>query len=598
MLSSHTWEGLAARIARTRNLRLPTVEQDRPGLDGLDREHPVLVPTVLRESLPNRLLRRSRNGVQDVAVTSEWSAQHDETIVDERVHESRVLIPPVLLAQIPRPVPGPAALETYREEHSEHVTPRLANGDGGADPYGCRAERRRLRRLRPMAEQEPPWRAPFVGWRDLVVESPSKRGTASTCHSPRDSQGRALLTARCAPYLHLADGAIPLMNRPGRKPRVLIVGAGIAGLTLAASLEQFGVTPVVVEIGKASLSRGLALLLTSNVGLALRRVGLDRPVIDRGIVLERIVHIDAAGVPVEDDHDLDTSNKRYAPSLGITRDGLMSALASAAGAQIRYATTLTSVDWSAGDPEVMLSDGTHARFDLVVGADGIGSTVRRIIHPDVRPMYRSFCAWRTVIECSERDPVFRLSTTTGRFLGSFPVAPGMIYAFLLANSADIPELSAAERLARFKDLAAEFRADVSPLIQQQHDPSSVIFVPVQEVTTPSYYRGRVVLIGDAAHAFPPLLAQGAAMAIEDAVALAELLNGSSDIEQVLRAYESRRRPRVETIRAAVRHRGIARGMEGPVTPELLRQHPPVFSTSLKAFEELIGDPFAPDHAVA
>ena len=102
----------------------------------------------------------------------------------------------------------------------------------------------------------------------------------------------------------------------------------------------------------------------------------------------------------------------------------------------------------------------------------------------------------------------------------------------------------------------------------------------------------MLLIGDAAHAFSPLLAQGAAMAIEDAVALAELLGESGGIDLVLRAYQARRRPRVETIRAAVRHRTVARGMEGPVTPERLSQHRPVFSASLRVYDEMIEDPFA------
>jgi 2-polyprenyl-6-methoxyphenol hydroxylase-like FAD-dependent oxidoreductase len=82
------------------------------------------------------------------------------------------------------------------------------------------------------------------------------------------------------------------------------------------------------------------------------------------------------------------------------------------------------------------------------------------------------------------------------------------------------------------------------------------------------------------------------MAIEDAVALAESLASSSDIDEALRSYQSRRQPRVETIRAAVRRVTIMRGMEGPITAELLQEHPPVFSASLKAFEELIVDPFA------
>ena len=153
------------------------------------------------------------------------------------------------------------------------------------------------------------------------------------------------------------------------QPRVLIVGAGIAGLALAASLERFGITPTVVEIQDESLSRGLALMLTSNATLALRRVGLDRVIIDRGIVLERIVATDPPGNPI-DDHDLGPSNAQYAPTLGITRDGLMSGLLSAARSPIRYATTITSVNGPPEQPEVAFSDGTCSRFDLVVGADG------------------------------------------------------------------------------------------------------------------------------------------------------------------------------------------------------------------------------------
>jgi 2-polyprenyl-6-methoxyphenol hydroxylase-like FAD-dependent oxidoreductase len=82
------------------------------------------------------------------------------------------------------------------------------------------------------------------------------------------------------------------------------------------------------------------------------------------------------------------------------------------------------------------------------------------------------------------------------------------------------------------------------------------------------------------------------MAIEDAVTLAELIGSGDDIDAALRLYESRRWPRVETMRTAVRRRGLARGMEGPVSDDLLSEHPPVFSATLKAFDELIEDPFA------
>jgi 2-polyprenyl-6-methoxyphenol hydroxylase-like FAD-dependent oxidoreductase len=75
-------------------------------------------------------------------------------------------------------------------------------------------------------------------------------------------------------------------------PRILIVGAGIAGLTLAASLQTFGITPIVVEIGDASMARGIALMLTSNVVVALRRVGLDQAVIGNGVLGRAVTGLD------------------------------------------------------------------------------------------------------------------------------------------------------------------------------------------------------------------------------------------------------------------------------------------------------------------
>jgi 2-polyprenyl-6-methoxyphenol hydroxylase-like FAD-dependent oxidoreductase len=80
----------------------------------------------------------------------------------------------------------------------------------------------------------------------------------------------------------------------GDKPRILIVGAGIAGLTLAAGLARQGITPAIAEIADGLLTRGLGLFLTSNVFLALRRIGLDKAVIERGVVIEQQIQTDAA----------------------------------------------------------------------------------------------------------------------------------------------------------------------------------------------------------------------------------------------------------------------------------------------------------------
>ena len=258
---------------------------------------------------------------------------------------------------------------------------------------------------------------------------------------------------------------------------MLIVGAGVGGLTLAAGLQRFGIVPTVAEIEGSSLGRGLALMLTSNAGLALRRIGLDRAVTGEGTVLEEIVQTGASGASI-DHHDFRPANDHYAPNLGITRDGLISALSAEPPVPVAYGTTVSALDWSMDSPGVTFSDGRWAQFDLVVGADGIHSAIRKMIFPEVEPIYRSFCAWRTVMECPDIDTVFMIRSIPGTVLGSFQVGPQLVYTFLLANASEIPTLSRAQHLARFKELASTFHGPIPTLIQERQDPTRIVFVPV------------------------------------------------------------------------------------------------------------------------
>jgi 2-polyprenyl-6-methoxyphenol hydroxylase-like FAD-dependent oxidoreductase len=265
----------------------------------------------------------------------------------------------------------------------------------------------------------------------------------------------------------------------------------------------------------------------------------------------------------------------------------MTGLLTGVGAPILYSKTIVSLDQSARGVDVGFSDGTRDTYDLVVGADGTKSTVRKLVFPEIEPSYRSFCAWRTLMDGSERGATLTARITPGLALGSFSAGPNLIYAFILAHYPEPPSLSRDEHLERLKELARSFRGFVPSLIQEQRDPTRVVFVPVNEIDCAPYHRGRVVVIGDAAHAFSPQFAQGAAMAIEDAVALTELLATSADIDLALRSYESKRRPRVNKVRAAVRHRAILLGMEGPGTPELVERYPPVFPSPEAIYDSLV-----------
>src|SRR5208282_4908853 len=205
----------------------------------------------------------------------------------------------------------------------------------------------------------------------------------------------------------------------------------------------------------------------------------------------------------------------------------MTGLLTGVEAQIRHSNTIVNLEQSADGVDVDFSDGTKGTYDLVVGADGINSAVRKLVLPEIQPAYRSFCAWRTLMDGSARDATLTIRVTPGLALGSFSVGPNLIYAFILAHYPEPPSLSRDEHLDRLKELARSFRGFVPSLIQEQRDPTRVVFVPVNEIDCAPYHRGRVVVIGDAAHAFSPQFAQGAAMAIEDAVALTELLATSA-----------------------------------------------------------------------
>ena len=144
----------------------------------------------------------------------------------------------------------------------------------------------------------------------------------------------------------------------GDKRRILIVGAGIAGLTLAAGLAQQGITPEIVEIADGLLSRGLGLFLTSNVFLALRRIGLDKTVIERGVVIEQQVQTDASEAP-NSYHDFRPFNALHAPNIGTAREGLMTGMLIGVGAQIRYSSTIVGLDQSTDGVAVDFSDGAR-----------------------------------------------------------------------------------------------------------------------------------------------------------------------------------------------------------------------------------------------
>ena len=351
--------------------------------------------------------------------------------------------------------------------------------------------------------------------------------------------------------------------------RVLIVGGGIAGLALANSLTQHGFKPVIVEIARTLQPHGLGLAITPNGLLALRRLGLADRTIAASVVLRQRVVADANGqVRLTTDY---TGFRE--PVVGIYRNALLDVLTRDLDCDIRLGGTLSKLRDNGQTVVVEFKDGSTEEFNVVVGADGLDSSVRAIAFEGPRPAYRGYRAWRTVIPREVEDEKdFVVRSKPGVLIGTFPVAKELQYVFGLEQGDDDADANT-EHWRHVRRLTSYFDIGASRLGERVKVTTPVIYTPVYEVLRDNWVRGHVVLVGDAAHAMVPMNAQGAAMALEDAVVLGQALSTEPDVGQALRAYEQTRIPRVKTVHDCVEFNSLRSGLHGDIPSDEIQSHP-------------------------
>lgn len=337
----------------------------------------------------------------------------------------------------------------------------------------------------------------------------------------------------------------------------LIAGAGIAGLAVANSLSRSGVEVTVVEINDQLLPRGLGLALQPNAVKAIELLGLGSELDRRAVGFDKAVSATADGTPVFEVPFPRSADDR-ASMYGIHRNELLQLLTTGSSANIELGVTIDSLVDDGQGVTVALTDGTERRVDAVIGADGPNSVVRSMSF-DATVESRSYVAWRALVPIEPQDPTDSiLRAGPESFFGTFPVTERDMYFFGLRHvpageQADPGLTGLVEVAARFDSFCRDLAGRVSN--------EELIFVPVREVHCPRWVKGRTVLVGDAAHAIVPFLAQGAALALEDAVTLADSLLGSDPIEG-LTSWERTRQARVEWVRGLCRSNGIRVGLEG------------------------------------
>jgi 2-polyprenyl-6-methoxyphenol hydroxylase-like FAD-dependent oxidoreductase len=336
---------------------------------------------------------------------------------------------------------------------------------------------------------------------------------------------------------------------------VLVVGGGTAGAAAAILLAEGGVSVDLVEIKPDAGAVGSGITLQGNALRVLRQLGVWDEVREHGYAFNSVGlrAPDPAGTLIAELDDIRTGGPDLPATLGMNRPELARTLlarATAVGAKIRYSTTVTSLVQDENGVGVTFADSSTGRYDLVVGADGIRSATRRMVGIDLEPRNVGMGIWR--VFTSRPASVTRTDLYYGGpcyIAGYCPTGPDSLYAYLVEEAQDRSALGPAESLAVMRELSQAYHGPWDDIRATLTDATAVNYTWFQSHVLPApWNRGRVVLIGDAAHSCPPTLAQGAAQALEDAAVLAELLLAADAVSEGLwESFHERRFQRARTI---------------------------------------------------
>lgn len=328
--------------------------------------------------------------------------------------------------------------------------------------------------------------------------------------------------------------------------RVLVVGSGIGGATAAYTLRRAGLEVHCIDIKPSTPTVGTGICLLHNTMRALETIGLAKQFLDSGFAFQAFKQHDAAG-------RLLMSNPAP-PGCGMRRPELariLESAAQAAGAVLEKGLTVSGLVDRGAKVEVTLSDGREEAYDLVVAADGAYSKLRdHVFGPECRVRFAGQSAWRfNAPRPSEVDGFCLYRSADGkRTVGAIPTSKETCYLFFLESSAEHLHMPDDQLDVLLRERLEAFSAPViRDSLAQVSAPTQVALRPFDITLVPApWHRGRVVLLGDAAHSPTPQMTSGAGLAIEDAVILAEYLT-KAGVPEALDAYTKRRFDRVKTV---------------------------------------------------
>jgi 2-polyprenyl-6-methoxyphenol hydroxylase-like FAD-dependent oxidoreductase len=330
--------------------------------------------------------------------------------------------------------------------------------------------------------------------------------------------------------------------------RAIVVGAGIGGLATAIALRPTDVDVVAFERAQdlARVEVGAGITLWPNAMLVLDRLGIGEEVRARGAVLNGFEQRTRRGRLLARWPLAEMTRRLGAPVVGINRPDMHAALAAAGSYCVQAGSQVTGFEDGETGVSVTLSDRRVESGDALIGADGIDSLVRGRLLGDEPPRHAGLTMWRANVPLQEAampEVDFLLFWGAGAKFVCFRSGPARLsWEAIVASDPGGRDAAGGSKRAVL-DHFAGFTDPVLPVIEATDEAAIFRTDVFDRPPDKRWGSGRVTLLGDAAHPMTFAVGQGAAQALEDALAIAEALDGATDVEGALRGYEQMRMDR-------------------------------------------------------
>lgn len=337
----------------------------------------------------------------------------------------------------------------------------------------------------------------------------------------------------------------------GKTRKILIVGGGIGGLSLAIGLGRVGIRADLVEIKPNWTVYGVGIIQPGNAIRAYKALGIADECLRRGFIYRRSLYFDAYGKQLGDRMMPKVDGLDFVGCCGIPRPFLQEILITEAtkhAANLQLGVTVESLRDNGRSVEVEFSNGTRADYDLVVGADGTYSKIRSLIFGDAhRPCFSGQGCWRFTTEKPAEMDYSAIFYGPNK-VGLIPLTRESMYMFITTSEPGNPWMPEDRLDELMRERLHGHYGFIAELRERIRNPADVVYKPLETILLPRpWYSGRVLLIGDAAHSTTPHHGQGAAMAAEDAVVLSDLLAKDAELDGLLAEFMERRWARCQLV---------------------------------------------------